>query len=222
MENNKINKPLIIIGGSGHGCVVEACVLDNRKYGNLEWELKGFCNDYDSEIDGFPVLGKISDIPRFLEEGYYFSWAIHLIANNRVTGALFDALSYIPDERWATIVHHTAFISDSVILSPGVFVMYNAYIAPRTKIGKCTMVKANTNIGHDVIIGESSHIAMGSTIVSCVNIGRCSDVAVGSIVLANTTIGDFAMLGAGSLLSHGNIPDGQIFVGNPAKFLKDM
>lgn len=25
--NNTINKPLIIIGGSGHGCVIEACVM---------------------------------------------------------------------------------------------------------------------------------------------------------------------------------------------------
>ena len=221
MENNNINKPLIIIGGAGHGCIVEACVLDNRKHGDLEWDIKGFCNDYDSEVDGFPVLGKLCDIPRLMEEGYYFSWAIHLIANNRLTAKMFDSLN-IPDDRWATIVHHTAFIADSVRLGPGAFVMYNAYIAPRTTIGKCTMIKANTNIGHDVVIGEISHIAMGAAIVSCVKIGRCADVAVGSTVLANTEIGDYAMVGASSLLTHGKVEDGQIYSGIPAKYLKDM
>lgn len=217
--NNK--KPLIIIGGSGHGCVIEACIKSNLKNNPAyEWDLKGYCNDFETEIDGYPVLGRLSDIPRFVEEGYYFAWAIHLIAKNVKTTEVFNSL-VIPTERWATIIHHTAFIDDTVVLEPGVFVMANAYIAPRTHIGMCTMVKANTNIGHDVKIGALSHIAMGSTIVSCVEIGYCADVAVSSTVLANTKIGDYAMLGAASLLTH-NIPDGQIWVGSPACYLKDM
>lgn len=215
------NKPLIIIGGFGHGCVIESCVIDNRnRYNDFEWDLKGFCNDYDEEVDGYPVLGKIADIPRLLEEGYYFSWGIHLIGKNRKTAELFDSIN-IPDDRWATIVHCSAFVDRTVILKPGAFVMYNAYIAPRTVIGKCTMIKANTNIGHDVKIGDISHIAMGSIVVSCVNIGRCADVAVNAVVLANTNIGDYAMLGASGLTKH-DIPEGEIWVGNPAKFLKKM
>ncbi len=215
------NKPLIIIGGTGHGCVIEACVNDNRnRYHDYEWELKGFCNDFDKEVDGYPVLGKLGDIPKLQNEGYYFAWGIHLIGRNFKTSELFENLA-IPDEQWATIIHRSAFIDSSVVLSPGSFVMYNAYIAPRTIIGKCTMIKASTNIGHDVTIGDLSHIAMGSTIVSCVKIGKCSDVAVNSVVLANTTIGNYAMLGASSLTKN-HIPDGEIWVGSPAKFLKRM
>ena len=69
----EINKPLIIIGGSGHGSIIEACLKDNRRrYNDLEWDLKGFCNDFDVEVDGYPVLGKLSDIPRLIEEGQIF------------------------------------------------------------------------------------------------------------------------------------------------------
>ena len=217
--NKQINKPLIIIGGAGHGCIIEACVNDNRKrYSNYEWEVKGYCNDYDTEVDGYPVLEKIVDIPRLLQEGYYFAWGIHLIGRNKKTAELFNSIE-IPDDRWATIVHETAFISDSVVLEPGVFVMANAYIAPRTRVGKCTMIKANTNIGHDVLIGPISHVAMGSIIVSFVELGFCSNVAVGSTILANCKIGDYAMLGAASLATH-NVPAGEIHVGSPARFLK--
>lgn len=217
--SKQINKPLIIIGGAGHGCIIEACISDNRKrYSNYEWEVKGYCNDFDTEVDGYPVLGKIADIPRLLHEGYYFAWGIHLIGRNKKTAELFNSIE-IPDERWATVVHETAFISDSVVLEPGVFVMANAYIAPRTRVGKCTMIKANTNIGHDVLIGPISHIAMGSIIVSFVELGFCSNVAVGSTILANCKIGDYAMLGAASLATH-NIPNGEIHVGSPARFLK--
>lgn len=216
-----MNKPVIIIGGTGHGCVIEACINDNRnRYGDNEWIVKGYCNDYDSEVDGYPVVGKICDIPRLVKEGYYFAWGIHLIAKNHITAKLFENIT-IPDSQWATIVHKTAFIDQSVVLEPGVFVMYNAYIAPRTHIGKCTMVKANTNIGHDVNIGAISHVAMGSTIVSCASIGYCSDIAIGASMLANTQIGDYSMLGAASLLTH-NIPNDEIWVGSPARYLKKM
>lgn len=219
--NKRINKPVIIIGGSGHGCVIEACIKDNRnRYNDFEWDIAGYCNDYDTEVDGYPVLGKIVDIPRLLKEGYYFAWGVHLIGKNHTTSNLFESLN-IPDERWATIIHHTAFIDDSVVLEPGVFVMYNAYIAPRTHVGKCTMIKANTNIGHDVNIGAISHIAMGATIVSCVNVGYCSDVAVGATVLAHNHIGDYAMLAASSLATH-PIPNGEIHAGSPARLLKRM
>ena len=217
----EINKPLIIIGGAGHGSIIEACVKDNRqRYNDLEWDLKGFCNDYDSEVDGYPVFGKLSDIPRLLNEGYYFAWGIHLISRNYKNQELYDNLN-IPKERLATIIHHTAFIDDSVVIEPGCFVMYNAYIAPRSSLGEGTMVKANTNIGHDVKIGKLCHIAMGSTVVSCVSIGNCSDVAVGATVLAHSAIGNYSMLGAASLLSH-KIPDGEIWIGSPARFLKKM
>ncbi len=221
MNNKSFDKPLVIIGGAGHGSVIASCIKDNRdRYQDYEWELKGFCNDYDSEVDGYPVLGKLSDIPQLLESGYYFSWGIHLIGRNYKTLELFNGLS-IPDERLATIIHHSAFIADSVIVGPGAFIMYNAYIAPRSTIGRCAMIKANTNIGHDVIIGDLAHVAMGSTIVSFAKIGRCSDVAVSSTVLANRIIGDYSMIGASSLCTH-DIPDGEIWVGSPAKFLRKM
>ena len=214
------NKPLIIIGGTGHGSVIEACIKDNRKHGFIEWELKGFCNDYDTEVDGYPVLGKLTDIPRLINEGYWFIFGIHLIARNYRTTELYNNLN-LPKERLATVIHHTAFVDDTVVIEPGCLIMYNAYIAPRTHIGESVMIKANTNIGHDVKIGRLSHIAMGSTIVSCAEIGECADTAVSSTLLAHVSIGNYSMLAASALATH-NIPDGEIWAGIPARYLKQM
>lgn len=214
------NKPLIIIGGAGHGSVIEACIKDNRKNGYNEWDLKGFCNDYDTEVDGYPVLGKLADIPRLLEQGFWFIWGIHLIGRNFKTLELYSNIQ-LPQSRLATVIHHSAFIDDSVIIEPGCLVMYNAYIAPRTHIGESSMIKANTNIGHDVKIGRLSHIAMGSTIVSQVEIGECADVAVSSTVLAHVKVGNYSMIAAAALATQ-NIPEGEIWAGIPAKFLKRM
>ena len=88
-------------------------------------------------------------------------------------------------------------------------------------IGKGTMIKANCNIGHDVITGELCHFAMGATICSCLTIGDCVDVALNATLLANVNMGNFSMLGAASLATH-DVPDYEIHVGIPAKFLKRM
>ena len=98
-------------------------------------------------------------------------------------------------------------------------VMCHAYIAPRTELGIGTMVKSNTCIGHDVKCGPLCHFAMGSITGSLVVIGKCADVSIGATVLEKRKIGNFAMAGARSLVTH-DIPDSEIHVGLPAKFLR--
>ena len=46
-------------------------------------------------------------------------------------------------------------------------------------------------------------------------------MAVASTILAYKKVGNYAMNGAASLATH-DIPEGEIWVGSPAKFLKTM
>lgn len=216
-----MHKKLLIIGGDGHGSVIASCIKDNQhRYGDYEWVVEGFLNDYYDRIDNYPVLGGTNDIAKFVSQGYYFAWGIHLIGRNAETFEAFNRIR-VPQERLATIIHHSAFIGENVILDPGCFVMANTYIAPRTHIGMCTMIKANVNVGHDVECGPLCHFAMGSIVGSFTHLGVCANVAIGSVVLEHCNIGDFSMLGAHSLLTH-NIPAGDIYVGSPAKFHKKI
>lgn len=58
-----MNKKVIIIGGEGNGGVIAACIEDNRKrFGDLEWEVAGFVNDYETQVCGYPVLGGTDDV----------------------------------------------------------------------------------------------------------------------------------------------------------------
>lgn len=216
-----MSKKLLIIGGNGHGSVIASCIKDNiQRFNDDEWIVSGFINDYEERIDGYPVLGKTYDIYKFVEEGYYFSWGIHLIGRNPITKATFDRMC-IPHERLATVIHKSAFISENVIIDPGCFIMANAYIGARTHLGLCTMVKAGVNMGHDIKCGELCHFAMGSIIGSYSSYGTCCDVSIGATVLEYRQIGNYSMLGAHSLLTH-DIPDNQIYVGSPAKFLRKI
>ena len=99
--------------------------------------------------------------------------------------------------------------------------MYNTYIGPRARIGMCSLVMANCSIGHNIKMGPLCHCSVGSIMTGYSEMGLCCDIAVGSTILAYKKIGNYAMLGAASLATH-DIPDYEIHIGSPAKFLKRM
>lgn len=218
-----MNKKVIIIGGEGNGGVIASCIEDNReRFNDYEWELAGFLNDFEKgkDINGYPVLGGTDEIDKFLKEDYYFMYAIHMIGRNVKSEEVFKKMS-IPIDRFATIIHKTAFVAKNAILEPGVFVMSNSYIGPATKIGYCTLIMANALIGHNTTVGPMCHFSVGSITSSYINIGKVSDVTLGAKVLEKRNIGDYAVAGASSLITR-DIPDYEIHIGSPAKFLKKV
>jgi len=218
-----MNKKVIVIGGEGNGGVIASCINDNRKrFNDLEWEVAGFLNDFEKgkTINGYPVLGGTNEIDKFLEKDYYFMYAIHMIGRNVKSEEVFNKMN-IPKERFATIIHKTAFVADNAVLEPGVFVMSNSYIGPAAHIGKCSLILANAMIGHNTTVGHLCHFSVGSIVSSYINIGKVSDVTLGARVLEKRNIGNYAVAGANSLITK-DIPDYEIHVGSPAKFLKKV
>lgn len=217
-----MSKKVVIIGGEGNGGVIASAIEDNRnRFGDFEWEVAGFLNDYETEVDGFPVIGKLSDLSHLLETtDYYFSWAIHLVGRNYKTAEMFTAAN-IPDARLATIVHKSAFIGKGATLCPGAFIMYNAYIGPNAHIGKCSLVMANCCIGHDTYIDDICHCSVGAIMTGYSKLEYCSDMAVGSTLIAYKVVGRYSMVAANAVATH-DVPDGEIWAGTPARLLKPM
>lgn len=215
-------KKVIIIGGEGNGGVVASCIEDNiNRFGDNEYEVFGFLNDIDKgEISGYPVLGGTGDVHKFVDEGYYFMYAIHMIGRNVLSEKLFLKCN-IPDSKLATIIHKTAFVAPSAIIEPGCLIMSNCYIGPAAHIGKCTLVMANSMIGHNTTVGMLCHFSVGSITSSYINIGKVSDVTLGARILEKKKIGNYAVAGAGSLVTK-DIPDFEIHIGSPAKYYKKV
>lgn len=215
-----MSKKLIIIGGRGKGEQIFDCVTDNRNnFGDTEYDVVGFLNDFETEkICGLDILGKLDDIENFIHQDYYFCFAIHPIGHNQLVSKLIKRLN-IPDRKLAKIVSKRAFISHTSNIGPGAVVLAFAYISLHVQIGKCAMVMAKVAVGHNSIIGECSFLGAGSTLGSNVKMGASSSVGIGATILEGRSLGDCSILGAGSMLLK-DIPSNQIFVGNPAKFLK--
>lgn len=220
-----MNKPVIIIGGEGNGGVVAACIEDNRKrFGNNEYLVSGFITDFipkGQKINGYPILGNTDEISNFLTDSQYmFMYAIHPIGRGILREKIFNKIS-IPIDRFATVIHHTAFVPDSAKIHPGVLIMANSYIGPAAEIGANTLIKASCLIGHNTKIGQLSTFSAGCIVSSYVNIGKCSDVAFGARVIEKVNIGNYSTVGAASLILK-DIPDYEIHVGSPAKFLRKV
>jgi sugar O-acyltransferase (sialic acid O-acetyltransferase NeuD family) len=218
-----MSRRVLIIGGEGNGGVVAALIEDNRRrFNDLEFEVAGFINDFEKgkAINNYPVVGGTDEIERFLKDDYEFIYAIHMIGRNILSEKVFEKMK-IPTERFATIVHKSAFVADNATLEPGVVVMSNTYIGPKAHIGSCSLVLANALIGHNTTVGPLCHFSVGSIISSYVTIGKVSDVTLGARVLEKRKIGNYAVAGAHSLVTR-DIPDYEIHIGSPATFLKKV
>ena len=97
--------------------------------------------------------------------------------------------------------------------------MTNGYGGAQARRGQCSLMMPNSLVGHNTTVGPLCHFSVGSITSSYITIGLCSDVTLGAKVIEKVKIGDFAVAGAGSLVTH-NIPDYEIHVGTPAKFMK--
>lgn len=215
-------KQIIIIGGQGNGGVAAACIKDMQlRYQINEYQVYGFLNDFEpvgSSINGYPVLGGLSETGKYLKDNFYFIYAIHSISHAPLRMKLFESL-HIPDEKLVTLIHPLSFIGEGCILEPGVMVMANSYIGPETKIGKCTFIMANCAIGHNNSIGSFCHFSVGAVCSSILTIGNGCDVALNATVMEKVKMGDYSVVGAGALCLK-DVEPYQVVVGSPAKHLR--
>ncbi len=216
-----MKKKVIIIGGEGNGGVIVSCIEDNaRRFHDEEYEVVGWLNDYieiGKNINGYPVLGKTEDAKRYFDkDDVFFMWAVHVIGRGPMRERLFHSLK-IPIEKFATIVHRSAFVAPNTTLEPGSFVMANTYIGPACHIGQCTLIMANCVVGHNDNIGPFNHISAGAIVSSYITTGKFVDICLGTKVIEKLTLGDYSVAGAAALVLK-NIPEKEVHVGNPAVF----
>lgn len=214
-------RKVVILGGLGNGSVVAAAIEHASRMGATDLEVAGFLNDRTSvgeTIDMFPVVGRVEEAQRFLNEGYWFIDTILRIDGNRERIEMVEKLG-IPDDRLATFVHPMAYVAPSVQLGPGCVIMPNVSMSPGTRLGKNCFMMVGAMMGHDNIVGDYCHIAAQSAVGSYLNIGRGVHIGLNATVRENLTIGDYATLGAGSVLTK-NIGEREIWAGNPARFLR--
>ncbi|MDO9578406.1 MAG: hypothetical protein Q7J16_11020 [Candidatus Cloacimonadales bacterium] len=216
-----MKKKVIILGGLGNGSVIANAIIDANQRGYDEIGFAGYLNDREptgSKIEGLPVLGKLSDVKTFLEQGFYFINTIYRIDGQQERIELFQNLQ-IPDSALATFIHPLAYVAPNVELGAGCVAMPNAAISSGVKLGKCCLVMVNATIGHNNTIGDHCHFAAQSCTSSFVEIADGVHLGLNCCVRENLKIGRNSTLGMGSVLLE-NIGNNEIWAGNPARFIR--
>lgn len=215
---------VIIFGGIGAASTIGMAIADANKEGYSDYVMAGYLNDMEAheDIDGFPILGGKKDIPRLLEEGYYFINTVYKIDGQKARLQLFNSLN-IPVERLATFISPKSYVASNVKLGAGSVVMPNASISSGVKTGICCRVMSGALVGHDNNIGDHAFFAGNCTIGSHLEIGDFTYFGLNSTVGGKLNIGKFSVVGMGSIVTK-DVEDYSIVMGSPAKharYVKD-
>jgi acetyltransferase EpsM len=215
-----MSKKLIIIGGYGNGTVVESTVRDINKV-KEEWEVLGFLNDFETEsINGLPVLGKIDKevVAEYLKDDniYFFYTLISVKMNYTFINKLIE-LS-IPDNRFATLIHPSAIVSDHANIGYGVCIQPFVSVGPNVNIGNHVQIYAQSLIGHNSTLGNYSYVANNACIGASVVLKEGAYLGTNCSTIENITIGTWSLVGIGSVVIK-DVTDYSKVVGNPSRVI---
>jgi UDP-3-O-[3-hydroxymyristoyl] glucosamine N-acyltransferase len=88
-----------------------------------------------------------------------------------------------------------------------------------TEIGEGTKIDNLVHISHNAHIGKHCIIGPHVSILGSVNIGDFCEIWTGAVIKQGVSIGHNSVIGANSFVNC-DVPAGQVYVGNPAKFLR--
>lgn len=218
MEQN-----VIILGGIGNGTVIAQAIVDANNRGFKDLKMSGYLNDrtpVGENIQGFPVLGTVTkeNVERFTSDGYKFIYVIYRIDGQEERIQLFNDLG-LDESNLVTFVHPLAYVAPDVRKEAGVVILPYAMISAAAHLCMGTIIMTGATIGHDTVIGSNGHIASQAVVGSYLRIGKGVHIGLNSCIREELTIGNYSTIGMGSVLTK-DVGDKEIWVGNPAKFLR--
>ncbi len=108
------------------------------------------------------------------------------------------------------------FIENGVILGNNVTIKCGVYLWDGITIEDNVQIGPNVTFTNDKYPRAKKAFKLQQTIIK-----KFASIGAGSIILGGVTIGEYAMIGAGSLVTK-DIPDGELWYGSPAKFIRKI
>jgi acetyltransferase EpsM len=194
----------------------------NREGKGPRWELAGFLNDFDSSVLGYPVLGAVTPeaVEKLLgEEDIHFLFALFSPKNREEFAHRLEALG-IPDDRWATLVHPSAVISEMSSLGHGVCVQPLAAVGPNARIGNHATLFSQSYVAHDAVLSDYSYVANNASVGAYATLEPGAYIGTNSALLERVRIGRWSFVGMGTVVIR-DVDDYSRVVGNPASPMSD-
>ncbi len=206
-------QPLLLVGSGGLAREVAQAV---RGWPDAPWELLGFLDDdparWGGALAGLPVLGPP-------ETALERSAAAVVVCTGRpgdyASRARLVARLGLDADRYATVVHPTAWLSPDTQVGAGTVVLAGVVATASVRIGGHVAVMPGCVMTHDDVVYDYATLASRVVLGGSVQIGRGAYLGAGSLVREGLDVGAWSLTGMGSLVLS-DVPTQEMWFGSPA------
>lgn|SRR5690606_37998624 len=210
-----MKKPVLVIGGGGHGkVVIDALLCSGRRVSGV---VDPALTPGDTVLT-VPVLGNDEKVYAQAPDSILLANGIGATARThrrRDVYERFVALGF----RFVNVVHPAATIGITLPANRGIQVMAGAVVQPGTILGENVLLNTKASVDHDCEVGDHVHVGPGATICGGVLIERGAFIGAGAVIVPGVRIGADAVVGAGSVVLE-NVEAGTTVVGVPARVIR--
>ncbi len=214
-------KKLIIIGGKGNALSIASMVESNNQL-NPEWEILGFFNDSDaigSYIGDYQVIGRPEDMKSEKYNDVNYIYALITLPYGENNTKRLEEIG-LPLERFATIIHHSAYVSQYSQIGFGVVIMPFVYIGPNTRISNHVTLLAGSSLGHDSVLNDYSYLGNNAIIGAYVTVGKGVFIGTNATIIERVTLNEWCAVGIGSVIIR-DVETKKVVAGNPARLISE-
>jgi sugar O-acyltransferase (sialic acid O-acetyltransferase NeuD family) len=207
---------LIVLGAGGSAREIAGAVAEINASGG-RWALRGFLDDdaarQGQSVDGLPVLGPLAAAREYVRASFVVGIASH--RHQGLRQRIVEGLG-LPPERFATLVHPSAWVSPRARLGAGTVVLQNVVVSPGATLGEHVLVSPGAQIAHDAWVGACTVLAPRVAVNGAVRIGEGAYVGAAAVIGPGVLIGPGALVGMGAVVLAA-VPAGATAFGNPAR-----
>lgn len=157
-----------------------------------------------------PIVHKLINV------GYEF---LPAVGDPLVRGKLVDIAQKAGLSRAQAILHPSAIYGSDIAIGDGSIICPGTILTTNIRIGLYCILNLGVTVGHDVMIADYVTISPQAAISGGVTIGRMAYIGTGATIKEGVTIGEHAVIGMGAVVLK-DVPDGETWVGNPARKLR--
>lgn len=193
---------LLLYGAGGHARVIVDTLMD------LGLAVHGLFDDavVNGTFLGTPVLGKY-DPACFTDAKLVIT-----IGKNSDRKKIASSIKH----EFGSVVARTSLVSPKATMGFGCMILQNVIIQTYSVLGNHVILNTASQIDHNCTLGDYVHIAPGAVLCGDVTVGEGTLVGAGAVVTPGVKIGKWCTIGAGAVVI-ADVPDGSVFVGNPAR-----
>jgi sugar O-acyltransferase (sialic acid O-acetyltransferase NeuD family) len=184
------------------------------------WDVFGYLDDntqiHGTQICDAPVLGSVEQWCDFPDAQFVVA-----IGQPRARRTVVEKMRQRGTPRFGTVIHHSVQKSSYVDVGEGSIICANTVLTTQVKVGAHAIINLSCTVGHDVTTGAYCTFAPLVACSGSVKFGSGVEVGTAAVIRQGLALGDGAMLGMGSVLTK-NIPAGGLWVGNPARAIRDL